>query len=164
LALWRSFCGSLSGSLGGFTNDQFVALSRVEMILHGEQPLRRLPTRSYGAHPRSATGVGGAQKIGGRTLLPEAYLTVGALVVAQVVVCALTWIVSGRWWLALLATALCIVSMPRLYSYPKVLMLACGIAVMRAVMTKPSRWRLALAAVLTGVAVLFRHDLGGSLQ
>lgn len=154
---------SLSGSLGGFTNDQFVALSRVEMILQGEQPLRDFADAELrGAWPAlSYEASAWAQQMGGHTLLPEAYLTVGALVVAQVVVFALTWIVSGRWWLASLATALCIVSMPRLYSYPKVLMLACGMAVMRAVMTSPSRSRLALAAVLTAVAVLFRHDLGG---
>ena len=154
---------SLSGSLGGFTNDQFVALSRVEMILRGEQPLRDFadaelrgawPALSYEASAR-------AQQIGGRTLLPEAYLTITAIVVGQLIVFLLAWSISKRWWIACLAAALCIVSMPRLYSYPKILMLALGLAVMQALMTRPSAWRLVLAAAVTSVAVLFRHDAGG---
>jgi hypothetical protein len=156
---------SLSGSLGGFTNDQFVSLSRVEMILQGEQPLRDFADAEMrGAWPAlSYQASTWAQQVGGHTLLPEAYLTVTAVVVSQIVVFALVWAISKRWWLGGLAAALCIVSMPRLYSYPKVLMLALGLAAMRALMTSPSRWRLALAALVTAIAALFRHDIGGYL-
>ena len=154
---------SLSGSLGGFTNDQFVALSRVEMILHGEQPLRDFADAEMrGAWPAlSYQASAWAQQIGGHTLLPEAYLTVAAVVISQIVVFALVWKICRRWWLGGLAAALCIFSMPRLYSYPKVLMLALGLAAMRALMIVPSRSRLAVAALVTSIAALFRHDIGG---
>ena len=150
-------------SLGGFTNDQFVSLSRVEMLLHGEQPLRDFADAELrGAWPAlSYEASAWAQRLGGRTLVPEAWLTTAALAAAQALVFVVTWDVTGRWLLAWLATALCIVSMPRLYSYPKILMFALGIAATRCLMTTPSMWRLGVTAAITSVAFLFRHDCGG---
>jgi hypothetical protein len=154
---------SLSGSLGGFTNDQFVPLMRVEMLLRGEQPLRDFADAELrGAWPAlSYEASAWAQRLGGRTLLPEAYLTVGALALAHALVFLLTLDITKRWSIAWLVTALCVVMAPRLYSYPKVLMLTFGVAAIRAVTTTPSTWRLFLAAVVTSVATLYRHDCGG---
>ena len=154
---------SLSGSLGGFTNDQFVPLMRVEMLLRGEQPLRDFSDAELrGAWPAlSYEASAWAQRLGGRTLLPEAYLTAGALALAHAMVFLLTLDVAKRWSIAWLVTALCVTTAPRLYSYPKVLMLAIGVAAIRAVATTPSARRLGLAAVATSVATLFRHDCGG---
>jgi hypothetical protein len=154
---------SLSGSLGGFTNDQFVPLMRVEMLLRGEQPIRDFADAELrGAWPAltylSSTW---AQQLGGRTLLPEAYLTVGAIALAHALVFLVTLDATGRWSLAWLSAALCLATAPRLYSYPKVLMLVVGIAALRAVTRDPSGRRLWLAALATGVTFLFRHDCGG---
>jgi len=150
------------GSLGGFTNDQFAHLMRAEMLLRGQQPLRDFADAELrGAWPALSYAVPTwAQQIGGRTLLAEAYVTLGALAIAHALVFLITLGVSRRWWVALLATATAIVTAPRAYSYPKVLMLALGVIVLRCAMSKPSALRLGLAAVVTAVATLFRHDFG----
>jgi len=150
------------GSLGGFTNDQFAHLMRTEMLLRGQQPLRDFADAELrGAWPALSYAVPTwAQQIGGRTLLPEAYVTLGALAIAHALVFLLTLGLSKRWWVALLATAVAIATAPRAYSYPKVLMLALGVMVLRYAMSNPSALRLGLAAVVTASATLFRHDCG----
>ena len=76
------------GSLGGFTNDHFAHLMRTEMLLRGEQPLRDFADAELrGAWPALSYAVPAwAQQIGGRTLLSEAYLTLGALAIAHAIV------------------------------------------------------------------------------
>ena len=153
---------SLDGALGGFTNDQFAHLMRADMLLGGAQPLRDFADAELrGAWPALSYAVPAwAQQLGGRTLLPEAYVTIGAIALAQVLVFLLALDLSKRWSVALLATALVVVLEPRLYSYPKVLTLALGAVAIRSVMVDPSALRLGLAAVTTGAATLFRHDCG----
>ena len=150
------------GSLGGFTNDQFAHLMRAEMLLRGQQPLRDFRDAELrGAWPALSYAVPAwAQELGGRTLLPEAWLTLGAIAIAHALVFPLAFALSGRWWVALLATAAAILTAPRAYSYPKVLMLALGVAALRFAMSRPSALALGLAAVVTAVATLFRHDCG----
>jgi hypothetical protein len=99
------------------------------------------------------------QQLGGRTLLPEAFLTVGALASASALVFLLALRLSRRWSVALLAAAVTIVMMPKLYNYPKVLMLALGVWALLAAIRTPSVFRLAALAVVTVTAGLFRHDL-----
>ena len=72
---------TLGGALGGFDNDHFIYLIRTDMLLAGEQPLRDfVDAELRGAWPALTYAVSAwAQQIGGRTLLPEAFLTVGAL-------------------------------------------------------------------------------------
>ena len=150
------------GSLGGFTNDHFAHLMRTEMLLRGEQPLRDFADAELrGAWPALSYAVPAwAQQIGGRTLLSEAYLTLGALAIAHAIVFLFALGLSERWSVALLATAVAIFTAPRAYSYPKVLMLALGAVALRSAMSKPCAFRLGLAAVVTVAATLFRHDLG----
>jgi hypothetical protein len=153
---------TLDGSLGGFTNDQFADLMRSEMLLRGEQPLRDFADAELrGAWPAlSYAAPAWAQQIFGRTLLADAYLTIGALAAAYAIVFVLALDLGRRWTVALLATALAIVMEPRLYSYQKLLMIAAGAASARALMVNPSVPRLAVAALVTAIATLFRHDGG----
>ena len=153
---------SLDGSLGGFTNDQFAHLMRAEMLLRGEQPLRDFADAELrGAWPALSYALPAwSQQLFGRTLLAEAYLTIGALALAHALVFLLALDVAKRWSVALLATALVVAMEPRLYSYPKVLMLALGAVMIRSVTLNPSALRLGLAAVTTAAATLFRHDCG----
>jgi len=153
---------SLDGSLGGFTNDQFAHLMRAEMLLHGEQPLRDFADAELrGAWPALSYALPAwSQQLFGRTLLAEAYLTVGAIALAHALVFLLALDLAKRWSVALLATGLAIAMEPRLYGYPKVLMLALGAVAIRSMTLNPSAWRLGLAAVTTAVATLFRHDCG----
>ena len=153
---------SLDGSLGGFTNDHFPQLMRAEMLLRGEQPLRDFADAEMrGAWPALSYEVPAwAQRLGGRTLLPEAYVTSGALALAAALVFLLALDLAKRWSVALLAAALVIAIEPRLYNYPKVLMLALGAVAIRSVTLHPTALRLWLAAVTTAAATLFRHDVG----
>ena len=153
---------ALGGTLGGFDNDEFVHLMRSNMILHGEQPLRDFRDGELrGAWPSLSYAVPAwAQRIGGENLLSEAYLTVGALTLAYVMTFVLAAELSNRWWVGLLAAMDAIATTPKLYNYPKVLMLALGAVAMRAVVVNPTWARLGFAAAVTAVAVLFRHDYG----
>lgn len=153
---------TLGGALGGFDNDHFIYLTRTDMLLSGEQPLRDfVDAELRGAWPALTYLVSAwAQQLGGRTLLPEAYLSVGALAVANAAVFLLALDCSKRWSMALLAAATTAAMVPKLYNYPKVLMLALGVWALRAALASPSVLRLGAAAVATVVAILFRHDLG----
>ena len=153
---------TLGGTLGGFENDEFAHLMRSEMLLQGEQPLRDFADAELrGAWPALSYAVPAwAQMLGGRTLLPEAYLTVGALAVAYVIVFLLALDLSKLWSVALVAAGAALLTAPKLYNYPKVLMLACGALMLRVVMLNPSVMRLGLSAVATAAATLFRHDYG----
>jgi hypothetical protein len=150
------------GSIGGFTNDQFAHLMRAEMMLRGQQPLRDFSDAELrGAWPALSYAVPAwAQQYGGRTLLSEAYVTIGALAIAHAVFFVLMLALSKRWWVALLATAVAILTAPRPYSYPKVLMLTLGIGALQLVVARPSPAAFAVAALVTAVATLFRHDCG----
>lgn len=153
---------SLGGTLGGFDNDHFAHLMRAEMLLRGEQPLRDFADAELrGAWPALSYAVPAwAQQIGGRTLLADAYLTVGAIALAHAMVFLLALDLSKRWSMAFLAAAVAVATTPKLYNYPKVLMLALGALALGAVASNPSTPRLALAAVVTAAATLFRHDYG----
>jgi hypothetical protein len=153
---------TLGGTLGGFDNDHFAHLLRSEMLLRGEQPLRDFADAELrGAWPALSYAVPAwAQQLGGRTLLSEAYLTVGALALACALVCVLALDLSKRYSVALLAAAVAIAAAPRLYNYPKVVMLAVGAAAIHAAVQRPSFTRLAFAAAATAAATLFRHDYG----
>jgi hypothetical protein len=152
----------LGGSLGGFDNDHFVRLLRSDMVLGGYQPLRDFADAELrGAWPSLGYELSAlVQRLGGRTLLAEAYLTVGALAIAAALVFLLALDLSRRWLVALLATACVIASGPKLYNYEKVLLLAVAAVLIRLWLVKPSWGRLIGLSVLTTAAVLFRHDYG----
>src|SRR5688572_18187446 len=151
---------TLGGALGGFDNDHFIYLIRTDMVLAGEQPLRDfVDAELRGAWPALTYAVSAwVQQIGGRTLLPEAFLTVGALAAASAIVFLIALRLSRRWPIAVLAAAVTIVMTPKLYNYPKVLMLALGAWALAEAVTTPSVLRLGALALATVVAALFRHD------
>ena len=153
---------TLGGTLGGFDNDHFTRLIRADVLLQGEQPLRDFADSELrGAWPALTYAMSAwAQQIGGRTLLPEAYLTVGLLTLAFVIVFLLALDVSKRWSVAVLATVAAIATMPKVHNYPKVLDAHTWHLGPRAVVSRPTVLRLGAAALATAVAVLFRHDYG----
>jgi hypothetical protein len=153
---------TLGGALGGFDNDYFIYLVRADALLAGEQPLRDFADAELrGAWPAlSYEASAWAQRLGGRTLLPEAYLSVGLITLGHVLVLLLALHVSRRWSVALLAVAVAVFTFPKHYNYIKVLALVLGVWSVRAVAVDPSMLRLALASLVTAAAVLFRHDLG----
>jgi hypothetical protein len=152
----------LGGSLGGFDNDHYDILLRSEMLVRGEQPLRDfVDVELRGAWPALSYAVPAwAQKIGGRNMLSEAYLTVGALALCAALVFLLGLDLSRRWTIALLVAVLMIATGPKLYNYTKVLALTMGALALRGAVGHPTMQRLSWAAAATAVAALFRHDYG----
>jgi hypothetical protein len=153
---------ALGGSLAGFDNDEFTVLSRVDMILAGEQPLRDFadgelrsiwPSLTYEVPAM-------AQRLWGRNLLVHALLTCGTLAFCAVLVFLLGRALSGSKVVAALAALAVAASSPKLYNYPKVLTLSVGALAIRWVTLAPSVPRIALLALWTVIAVLFRHDYG----
>jgi hypothetical protein len=153
---------ALGGTFGGFENDHFAHLMRAELLLRGEQPLRDFADAELrGAWPALSYLVPfWAQQIGGRTLLSDAYLTIGALALAYAIVFLVALDLSKRWTAAMLAALACAATLPKLYNYPKVVVLALGAAALLAAMRNPSVVRLLMLAAATAIAVLFRHDYG----
>jgi hypothetical protein len=153
---------ALGGSLGGFDNDDFVTLTRVDMVLAGAQPLRDFAdAKLRGAWPALGYEVPAwAQRTWGRSLLTHAHVTVGVLAVCAGAVFLIARHLSRRWVIALLAAAVVVVSGAKLYNYPKVLALTVGVAAIRIAVTSPTRLRLAIVAAWTVVVALFRHDYG----
>lgn len=153
---------ALGGALAGFDNDHFTRLLRAEALLQGEQPLRDFAdTELRGAWPALTYEVPAwTQRLFGRTFLSEAYVTSALITIAHVLVFLLALDLSRRWWVALLAVAAAIATMPKLHNYPKVLMLALSVWAVRLVIARPTTGRLAIAAVITALGTLFRHDQG----
>ena len=153
---------TLGGALGGFDNDHFIYLTRTDMLLWGEQPLRDFADAELrGAWPAmSYLASAWAQQIGGRTLLPEAYLCAGALALASAMVFVLALDFSRQWAIAVLAAAATVAMAPKLYNYPKVLGLTVAVLALRLAVASPTPARLAGLALVTVAASLFRHDLG----
>jgi hypothetical protein len=153
---------TLGGALGGFDNDHFIYLIRTDMVLAGEQPLRDFADAELrGAWPALTYEVSGwAQRLWGPTLLSEAFLTTGALALATAVVFFAAMLMSSGWLAGLLAALVTIATTPKLYNYPKVLMLAAAAWALLGVIRQPTKTRLFLLALITAAAALFRHDLG----
>jgi hypothetical protein len=151
---------ALGGTMGGFDNDHFVHLVRTDLLLNGEQPLRDFADAELrGAWPSLGYGASAwAQEWWGRTLLSEAYLTIGGLALTAAGVFLLALHLSGRWSVAFLAVACVLASHPKLYNYEKLLVLFVGAALVRLWILRPSSLAIAALAVWTAVAGLVRHD------
>ena len=152
----------LGGTLGGFDNDHFVHLLRSDMLLNGEQPLRDFADAELrGAWPSLGYAASAwAQRIWGRTLLAEAYLTAGGVALAAAGVFVLALYLARQWALALLAAAAVIVAHPKLYNYEKPVVLVVALALAWAWARRPSWGGLAAMSAWTAVAALVRHDFG----
>ena len=154
----------LGGTLGGFENDHFVNyLVRSSALLEGRWPLRDFgdyqltglwPPMTY-----VVPAVGAA--LFGDHLLTEAVLTLLALWVAAVLTnqVALQLGASGLT-AGGVAVAQILIS-PRLYNYPKLLILAAAAGALLWFARSPARFAPAvLLGTVGALGFLFRHDLG----
>jgi hypothetical protein len=150
---------TLGGALGGFDDDHFVNLAQAWQVEAGEQPLRDfLDFGLQGARPSLTFELSAlAQRVAGHNLRSEAWLTVAGVAAAA----ACTFVAAALvvpWPLALITAALSALLSPKLYGYPKVLMLA-AISLLVIRYAKTPRWGHVVAmAVTTAAAFLFRHD------
>jgi hypothetical protein len=150
---------TLGGALGGFDNDHFIYFVYAKEVQAGAQPLRDfLDFGLQGARPSLMFELSAlAQRGLGNTLWSEAVLSVAGLAAAS----ALTFIAAAQvapWPAALAASIAGSFLAPKLYNYPKVLVLAGAVLLIVRYATAAS-WRyVALMAAWTAVAFLFRHD------
>lgn len=151
---------ALGGTMGGFDNDHFVHLIRTDLMLGGEQPLRDFAEAELrGAWPSLGYAASAwAQQLWGRTLLSEAYLTVGGIALTAAGVFLLALHLAGRWSVAFLAVACVLASHPKLYNYEKLLVLFVGAALVRIWVLRPAWAAMGALACWTALAGLVRHD------
>lgn len=150
---------TLGGALGGFDNDHFVYFAYAKQVEAGERPLRDFSAYALqGAWPSLTYAFSAAaQRWLGDTFRSEALLTVVALSAAASVTWFAASAVAPAGWAAG-ATVLSVLIAPKLYNYPKVLLLAVGALLVIRYARRPSAYRAAALGVLTAVAFLFRHD------
>jgi hypothetical protein len=156
-ALYRF--NTLGGALGGFDNDHFVPFAYAKQVESGEQPLRDFAGAGLqGAWPSLTFELSAwAQRLMGESLRSEAVLSVLGLALAAAATCYAAALVAPLT-VAAGVTALSVLIEPKLYSYPKVLVLALA-AWLCARYAGDRRASLAVAlGVLTAAAFLFRHD------
>lgn len=150
---------TLGGAFGGFDNDHYLHFALAKQVEAGEQPLRDfLDSGLQGARPSLTYELSAAaQRAFGDNLRSEAWLTV-----AGVALGAGAAFVAGSglaWWPWALVTALMSALMsPKLYGYPKVLVLGVAAWLIVDYAARRSPARVAGMAAWTAVAFLFRHD------
>jgi hypothetical protein len=140
-----------------FSNDQFVHLARAQAWLAGDWPIR-----DY-TEPGAVLTVGvsaAAQALFGQSLLPELLLSIAALGVGAAITCWVVIRLTSNRALGILAAVLQIVIVPRLYSYPKILLYPVGILLLLRYGERPTLGRLTAAAMWVAIAFLIRHDHG----
>jgi hypothetical protein len=143
-------------TLRGLSNDHYMHLAWAQQLLFGQLPGRDFVDPGM---PLMYTLSAIVQHLSPGPF-SEGVLTCGLLAIAAsatfLVVTELTASIAFG-----VAAALFEIAMePRLYSYPKILVPAVALLLMQHYLRHPSRLRLVGLAAWTGIAVLFRHDLG----
>ncbi len=145
-------------STDAITNDDYLHLSTAQQLVLGAVPVRDfLDPGELFFYSTSAA----AQVLLGRTMLSEVLLDAVLLSIGQMLVFALAARAARSVVVGLLAAAIPVVIVERLYSYPKTFLYAVALAlVWHYIDTRRLRvlWALSL---WTGLAFLFRHDHGG---
>src|SRR6188508_1843563 len=120
---------ALGGSMGGFDDDEFVTLVRVDMALHGEQPGRDFADNELrGVWPSLAFELPAAvQRLWGHNLFVHAAYTLGALGLCTILVLLLGQALSLRVLVAVIAAVLVILTWTVPYNYQKLFAMTFGI-------------------------------------
>jgi hypothetical protein len=143
-------------TLRGLSNDHYMHLAWAQQLLFGQLPGRDFVDPGM---PLMYTLSAIVQHLSPGPF-SEGVLTCGLLAIAAsatfLVVTELTASIAFGVAAALFEIAV----EPRLYSYPKILVPAVALLLMQHYLRHPSRLRLVGLAAWTGIAVLFRHDLG----
>ena len=143
-------------TLRDLTNDHYMHLAWAQQVLFGELPGRDFVDPGM---PLMYTLSALVQQVWPGPF-SEGVLTCALLGVAASATFLVVMEVTGSIAFGVAATLFEIALEPRLYSYPKILVPAVALLVIQLYVRQPSRIRLVLLAAWTGIAVLFRHDLG----
>jgi hypothetical protein len=150
-ALWQFL------TYNGFPNDHYFHVARARQMLLGEWPVRDFVDPGAPLqYVISAVSRWMFGDVAGPELLVVALgVAVGA---AATVICA-SWL-SRSLIVGAAVAVLEVLASPRSYSYPKMLLYGLAGCVIVAVASNATRTRLVIAASLTAVAFLMRHDHG----
>lgn len=153
---------TLSGPHAGFDNDHFIQLVRAEAFLDGELPLRDYADTELRSlwPPLTYATSAWAMSMGGRTLLTEAILTLALLSAGFAAVFWVSATISQSLAASTVTTLIAVALAPALYNYPKIFPYALAAMAMVAYAQVPTRFRLAVLAVIVAAAALYRHDHG----
>jgi hypothetical protein len=139
-------------------NDHFDRIARARQIAaYGEVPFRDFPDPGYFL-TLYASALG--QRIFGFNLLGEILLNLAGISAGLAMAYLVASRVTGSRLTAFIATTLALLAAPRLYDYDKVLFYPLGVALCWLYARRPVRGRLALLAIGTALAGLFRYDNG----
>ena len=149
---------TLGGAFGGFDNDHFLYYTISKQVQAGEQPLRDFQDAMHGAWPSLTYELSAAaQRYFGNNLRSEAWLTVSGVALGTSVAFVAGSLV-GAWPWALATSLLSALLSPKLYGYPKVLVTAVAALLIVSCKALPTWPRVAVFAIWTAMAFLFRHD------
>jgi hypothetical protein len=142
--------------LRGLSNDHYMHLAWAQQLLFGE-----LPGRDF-VDPGMPLMYGLSAIV--QHVWPgpfsEGVLTCALLALAASATFLVVTELTGSIAFGVAATLFEIAMEPRLYSYPKILVPAVALLLIQHYLRHPSQLRLVGLAAWTGIAVLFRHDLG----
>lgn len=142
-------------SLRGLPNDHYMHLAWAQQILFNDVPGRDFVDPGM---PLLYILSALVQRLWAGPF-GEALLTAGMLAVAAAATLVLVARVSTLW-MGIAAALFQIALVPRLYSYPKILVPAVALLLFHRYATSPTRSRLLHLSLWTGVAILLRRDLG----
>jgi len=145
------------GSFAGLTDDHFFYLTRSWQILFGDLPVRDFV--DHGAPLYYYVGAA-VQWVFGRGTLSELAFATTAIALGASLTLLLAARASGSILLGVLGAFFQILLYPRFYNYPKLLAYATAIPVLWWFANRPSAWPRAVAALVTVIWFLFRHDHG----
>jgi hypothetical protein len=151
---------TLGGAFGGFDNDHFLHFVHAKQVQAGGQPIRDfLDAGLQGARPSLTYELSAAaQRYFGDNLRSEAWLTVGGVALGAAVAFVAGSLIAPWPWALVTAWLSAIVS-PKLYSYPKVLVVSVASLLIVSYPASPTWTRVGLMAAWTAIAFLFRNDL-----
>jgi len=135
---------------------QFLAIGR-QVQEFGEWPLRDLVEEGDPLHNVASAALLG---VFGYRLAGEVFFDLALLALAAAVAFLVARDVSGSIAVSLAAVALGVLMSPRLYDYPKAVFPMLGLWGCLRYIHRPTAMHAAILGALTGVAFLFRHDLG----
>lgn len=150
---------TLGGALGGFDDDHFQQIAYANQTRAGERPVRDfLGVSLQGVWPPIGFVMSaGAQTLLGPNLRSEALLTATVMALGAVLTLVAASLVSTPDW-ALLTTTLTVLLAPKLYAFPKIVVLSIAALLLILYARRPSSVRAAALALLSAAAFLFRHD------
>ena len=140
-----------------FHNDHFRLLAQARQILDGELPFRDFVDPGVFLQIHTSAAI---QLLFGYRLLGEALLCISLLSAGYALTFVLAAQASRSILIALVLTLFVIVIHPRLYAYDKVFLLVFGLFLCWRYLDRPTTRHLAIAALGTAFAFLYRHDLG----